>query len=193
LGKTEQIHLIEPLPSDVINGFPKLLADGGIKSSNATRQYNCLAWSAARIQKNWFEPQPTQAWEVWPKDVPNDYSLESFIILFEKLGYKRCSTTDISFEFFFKKVAIYADFGIYGQQQWEFTHVADQLHSGVWTSKLGPGIDIQHNTPNSLEGNTGEEYGRVYLILKKRCWPWDLLFRAFLEIRRFGRRRGRAV
>lgn len=41
------------------------------------------------------------------------------------------------FEFFYKKIAIYAEFGIYNKPMWEFTHVSDQLHSGAWTSKLG--------------------------------------------------------
>jgi hypothetical protein len=75
LGEIETIHLIEALPSEVEKGFPKLKADGGIKTSNATNQYNCIAWSLTRKQNNWFEPKPTEAWETWPADVPDDYSL----------------------------------------------------------------------------------------------------------------------
>src|SRR5690242_14209910 len=140
------------LPSEVEKGFPKLKSDGGRKTSEATPKCNCIAWSLRRTQKKWYEPKPTYPWEFWPKGVPDDYSLESFIILFEKLGYERCDKINFAYEFFYKKVAIYADFGIYGKQQWEFTHVSDQIDSGVWTSKLGKGIDIQHNTPSSLEG-----------------------------------------
>src|SRR6266700_4956547 len=170
------------LPSHLERGFPKLRADGGKKTSEATNECNCVGWSASRTRSKWFEPQPTQPWEYWPKGIPEDYSLDSFIRVFEIRGYKRCSTLDSSFEFLFKKVAIYAEFGIYGQPGWEFTHVADQLHSGAWTSKLGKDIDIQHNTPQSLEGNYGMEYGKIIQILKRRCWPWELIARICVRL-----------
>jgi hypothetical protein len=171
------------LPIHLEKGFPKLRLDGAKKTSEASIKYNCIAWSATRTKKNWFEPKPTAAWEIWPNGIPDDYSLDSFILIFEKRGYKRCTEKDTSFEFFYKKVAIYAAFGIYGQPQWEFTHVSDQLHSGAWTSKLGKDIDIQHNTPHSLAGDVGDEYGTIFKILKRRCWPWELLARVFFKIK----------
>ncbi len=172
------------LPSHLARRYPKLVADGGKKKSEADHQYNCLSWSAKRTKKYRFEPKPIEKWDRWPKDLRDDYSLESFIMLFENLGYHRCSLTDTGFELFYKKVVIYAQFGIYGDQRWEFTHVADEIHAGVWTSKLGPDEDIQHNTPQSLEGNCGDEYGKIYQVLKKRCWPWEILARVVVKIRR---------
>lgn len=172
------------LPAHLDKRFPKLKADGGTKTSEVDQNYNCLSWSARRARKYRFEPKPIEKWDRWPKDLPKDYSLESFILLFERRGYKRCINGDTKYEFFYKKVAIYAAFGIYGDQQWEFTHVADQLHSGAWTSKLGPDEDIQHNTPHSLEGDDGDEYGTIHQILKRRCWPWELLARLFFKVRR---------
>jgi len=177
LGGKRSIISLEMIPPDVDIGFPKLKLDGGKKTSEATNLYNCIAWSIERTQEKWFEPKPTNSWETWPDGIPNDYSLESFIMLFEKRGYKRCDVTDTGFEFFVKKVAIYAEFGIYGPSRWEFTHVADQLNCGLWTSKLGNGIDIFHNTPNSLEGNKGEEYGKIYMILRRQCFLKEILAR----------------
>ena len=44
------------------------------------------------------------------------------------------------------------------------THAARQLSSGFWTSKLGEAYDIQHGTPQSIEGGI---YGCVYCYMKK--------------------------
>jgi len=176
------------LPDHLARKFPKLKADGGDKTSEAAIQYNCLSWSAKRTKQYRFEPKPQEAWERWPEGLPDDYSLESFIMLFEQLGYKRLADIDSRFEFFYKKVAIYAAFGIYGEPRWEFTHVADQLHSGVWISKLGYEEDIQHNTPQSLEGNCGDEYGKILKILKKPCWPWELAVRVYFKLVSFLRK-----
>ncbi len=43
-------------------------------------------------------------------------------------------------------------------------HVARQLKEGMWTSKLGPDEDIEHNTLDALEG---ELYGAVTQVLKR--------------------------
>ena len=43
------------------------------------------------------------------------------------------------------------------------THAARQLPSGIWTSKLGRGEDIEH----LLRALEGEEYGRVVQVLRR--------------------------
>jgi hypothetical protein len=101
---------------------------------------------------------------------------------------KKCPTKDIGFEFFFKKIVIYADFGIYGHQRWEFTHVSDQLHSGAWTSKLGKGVNIRHESPELLAGNVSGEYGEIFQVLKKCCWPSELAARAYFKAVKFLKR-----
>jgi hypothetical protein len=47
----------------------------------------------------------------------------------------------------------------------ECTHAARQLSNGCWTSKLGKLNDIQHGTPESIEGT---EYGIVYCFMKRK-------------------------
>lgn len=172
----------EMIPPDINALFPKLRLDGGKKTSEATNKYNCIGWSVERTQTAWYEPKPINKWETWPSDVPDDYSLDSFIFLFERRGYRQSDTLDTSFNFFIKKVAIYAAFGIYGTQQWEFTHVSDQLNCGLWTSKLGKGIDIFHNTPNSLEGQQPDDYGKIYKILWRRCSMKEMLARLCCKV-----------
>ncbi len=43
-------------------------------------------------------------------------------------------------------------------------HAARQLPGGMWTSKLGQGIDIEH----MLEGLESELYGKVVKIMRRR-------------------------
>jgi hypothetical protein len=148
------------LPPELASQFPKLVADGACKTSEATRQYNCIAWSAARDKNRWWQPVIEEAWDYWPPGVPDDCSFESFVILFETLGYEKCDGHDL--EILYEKVVLYAD-------AMGFTHVASQLCSGAWTSKLGPLEDIRHNTLEALEGNYGYEYGHARQTLRKRC------------------------
>jgi len=162
------------LPPALVKKFPKLPADGATKSSDATEQYNCIAWSANRDKKQWWQPIKEEPWDYWPPGIPVDFSFESFVLLFEKRGYKKCAGSH--FEFFYKKVALYADQDV-------FTHVCDQLNSGEWWSKLAAYEDVKHNSLEALEGNTGNEYGKVEQILKKRCDLFDILARTFRKIK----------
>ena len=58
------------------------------------------------------------------------------------------------------KIAIYINPDTEG-----VTHVAKQTKSGIWTSKLGPYKDIEHNTLDSL---TGRDFGIVAIIMKRK-------------------------
>jgi hypothetical protein len=46
-----------------------------------------------------------------------------------------------------------------------FKHVARMQDTGVWTSKLGQGEDIDHDALGALEGSL---YGTVGMILQRR-------------------------
>ena len=171
-----------PLPSHLIRKFPKLLADGAKKTSEATRQYNCIAWSAARDELQWWDPEKYESWYYWPPNLPpKDYSFENFVRLFQDKGYKEC--TGSQFEFLYKKVAIYAIYGFYEKDKWGFSHVCDQLNSGAWTSKLGPDEDIKHNSLEALAGDVENEYGEIRVILKRHCGPFSILARVFYKIK----------
>ncbi len=74
----------------------------------------------------------------------------------ETLGYETCDNAEL--EAGFEKVAIYAHANRLP------THAAKQLPSGLWSSKIGRGEDIEHNTLESLAGRL---YGDVAQILKR--------------------------
>ncbi len=84
-----------------------------------------------------------------------DDNLPAFVAAFETLGYEPCA--DGALEGGFEKIAIYRSPS--GVQ-----HVARQLGTGRWTSKLGGLEDIEHDSPTELEG---VEYGRVVQYLRR--------------------------
>jgi hypothetical protein len=160
------------IPPDLAARFPKLEADGSKKTSDKDKQYNCIAWSAIRDTKHWWQPIKEEPYDYWPPDVPDDCSFESFIVLFEKLGYQKCEGHHL--EPGFEKVALYVSdepLNPNSTEGGDFTHVASQLPSGAWSSKLGAFEDIEHNSLNALEGNDANEYGRVRQIMKRRLFP----------------------
>ena len=76
--------------------------------------------------------------------------------MFKALGYQDCEL-DMSIESGVDKVALYGS-SLY------YTHAARQLPNGKWTSKLGKGEDIEHDTPNDVAGGV---YGEVVQIMKR--------------------------
>jgi hypothetical protein len=114
--------------------------------------YNCIAW-AANDTDHWWWPLPGA---YWPPDVPVDNTVDAFVAAFATLGYEPC--VDGELEAGMEKVALYVD--IAGLP----THMARQLPSGVWTSKLGDLHDIEHP---AVEEVCGRHYGRVERYLRR--------------------------
>ncbi len=134
--------------------FPRLnLANHRIVSP-LDEAYNCIAW-VMRDTSRWWDADPLGLY-YWPPDIPRIQTLDTYISLFERSGYTRCG--DAALEAGFEKVAIYA------LENGEFTHVARQLDTGEWTSKLGDWEDIQHSTLDVLECPS---YGHVVCILRR--------------------------
>jgi hypothetical protein len=118
--------------------------------------YNCIAWAAGKNDKWWWPiDDPCAFWPI-PIDPIDPVSLEQFIKAFESEGYLKCDTA--LFENGFEKVAIYVD------ASGEPTHAARQLPDGVWTSKMGKGEDIEHDTLQVVEGG---QYGTAKAFLKR--------------------------
>jgi hypothetical protein len=144
--------------------FPKLLAAGYEVESKKDPNYNCVAWSAKRDQKRWWEPGNEPGF-YWPEGIATDYSMESFTAVFQELGYVICD--DGRLEYGFEKVALYEIEG------WGFAHVSHQLPDGRWASKLGPDEDIEHN---SLEALESDDYGSPSVFLKRQNgWSHSIL------------------
>jgi hypothetical protein len=119
--------------------------------SPETAQYNCIAW-AAGISEEWWDPAKDYP---WPDDLPRDVSVETLVKLYEKLGFFVCEDAELEHDL--EKIAIYG-----APEEWE--HVARQLSSGKWTSKMGPDEDIEHDSPDDL---VGKAFGLVVRIMKR--------------------------
>lgn len=74
--------------------------------------------------------------------------------LFEHMGYAECASHVL--EGGYEKVALYC-------KDVEPQHVAWQLGSGSWTSKLGRFVDIEHE----LSALQGQQYGTVAHVMKR--------------------------
>jgi hypothetical protein len=137
------------------NTFPNLQYVRYEVQSPPSGDYNCIGWAACENDRFWWpHPSPTDGY--WPPGVPRIETLESFILAFQTLEYQ-ASRHDQP-ESGFDKVAIYI--GADGKP----LHMARQLESGAWTSKLGQNVDIEHE---SLQGLEGQKYGHVVQILKR--------------------------
>ena len=131
--------------------FPRLSPENHRQTSPASIIYNCIAWSAGDV-KHWWQPGI-----YWPVAVqPQDYGIGVLEELFKSLGYQDCEM-DFSLQTGFEKVALFG-YSLY------YTHAARQLPTGKWTSKLGKGEDIEHDTPHDVGGGV---YGEVVQIMKK--------------------------
>lgn len=133
--------------------FPRLKNTNFNISSPETVAYNCIAWAAGDTASWWWPDRLNQYY--WPAETPRNESIDSFIILFENLGYQVCESAE--YEAGFEKIAIFT------RSFNEVTHAARQLDSGDWTSKLGRSFDIQH----TLDGLTSTEYGSVSIVMRR--------------------------
>jgi hypothetical protein len=134
--------------------FPQLTAVNHRLVSPPSFDYNCVAWAAGDADHWW---QPGTHWPAGLSD--DDFSVGALAQAFNTLGYETC--TDGSLEPGNEKVALY---GIAGLD----THIARQLPNGQWTSKLGKGEDIEHDSPDDLAGGI---YGAVAGFMKRSMPP----------------------
>ena len=139
--------------------FPNLRTHKYEEKSKATPSYNCAAWAAGN-DRRWFEPSG-QSNHYWPANLPRGtyacYTRDAYAQMFINCGYAVCRSE--KYQFGYEKIAIYVDSGQM------FKHVARMKATGIWTSKLGSGVDIDHDRLGALVGAT---YGTVGLILRRR-------------------------
>ncbi len=110
--------------------FPGLAISGYGVTSEASTEYNCIAW-ARNNDTEWWDYSPTYR---WLDSVPRSPEVEALVALFVDSGYTVCNSDDK--EAGFDKVAIYTTL----EGLW--THATRQLDDGQWTSKLGAAEDI---------------------------------------------------
>ena len=132
--------------------FPNLKHQAFKITSPQDAGYNCIGW-ATRDDKNCWWPDPDY---YWPIPV-SESSEEHFIRAFQELGYAKCRTSRLRKGY--EKIAFYID------SDKNVTHAARQLPGGLWTSKLGEEYDIEHATP---EGLNGVAYGQASFYMKRK-------------------------
>jgi hypothetical protein len=137
--------------------FPNLAISGYRRRSDCTTRYNCLAWALGDDSK-WWEPDPYDLL-YWPPDIPRNYAVRNYIEVCKKHGYQRCR--DGKPEAGYEKLVIFTE-------RHEFRHIARQRENGIWTSKLGPLEDIDHNNIDAFDGSS---YGRPTIFLKRKINP----------------------
>jgi hypothetical protein len=131
--------------------FPGLRDSGYVVTSPEEIRYNCVAWAAGDEQQWWWPGEDSY----WPEGVAREETIAAFLAAFGELGFVSCE--DHLLEEGYEKIAIYAT------PDGVPTHVARQLPSGLWSSKLGQLQDIQHH----LEDLAGSLYGRCTHFLKR--------------------------
>ena len=133
---------------------PLLTPQNSRVTSEKTSRYNCVAWAAGDADR-WWWPSPDY---FWPEGLPLAATVKNFGAAFGLLGYEESDNADA--EDGVEKVAIYVS------EDGRVTHVARQLPSGAWTSKLGRLEDIEHENPD-LVGGPLPGYGTVARVLRR--------------------------
>ena len=137
------------------NEFPYLRNSVYRITSPNDDDYNCIAWAAKDETQPWWPDEDEETH--WPEGIDRKHTTDSFIAAFRTLGYEPC-TFNPDPEPGIEKVVIYVDHE--GKPQ----HMARQLETGVWTSKLGRAWDIEHPT---MQGVECSEYGRARYMLSR--------------------------
>ena len=146
--------------------FPRLRTQPYRVTSPAGADYNCIAWALGESD-GWWSPVEDPEHE-WPADLPTvgnsaaQLMVSDLRVVFEHFGFTPCSDGELVDGL--EKIALYASDG-------EFRHVARQLPSGRWTSKLGGDRDIEHSL-DGIEGTDGIDasyhYGFVVEFMERR-------------------------
>lgn len=140
----------------ILGWFPKLKDDKNFKiTSPYNPDYNCISWALGNSDLWTWPNTPDERDEcmTWENRLGYSENIKTFIEYFETQGYKICNAEEQAEG----TVVLYA----VGN---DCKHAARKLSNGFWTSKLGPWHDIQHSSPQSLEG---ELYGKVFCYMKK--------------------------
>lgn len=134
--------------------FPNSANEPFLVTSPETWDYNCIAWAFGDSER-WYWPTEHPK-HYWPPNIRRELDIESFIELYQLIGYKICDNADI--EVGMEKIAVFTF------PNGEPTHAAKQLLNGNWTSKMGPWHDVEH-TLNSLCNSPG--YGNVAVLMSR--------------------------
>jgi hypothetical protein len=150
--------------------MPHLQSSDHAITSAPDDEFNCVAWLERDFKHFWA---PKYHWPDLPRP-SNDEDLECFLTLFRRWGYQDCDGPE--YEPGWLKIAIYAEDG-------RFYHVAKQLRTGAWSSKVGVGHDLRHVSLDALNDSVFFNYTRASLFMKRAddgSDPMDLEEKGYL-------------
>jgi hypothetical protein len=137
--------------------FPNLNWNTFVEKSKPTLEYNCFAFAVNDTSQRWWPGVDGDYWPSEAEGVPQEGTLEAFIAAYGIRGYVVCDSETP--EKGFEKIALYSNPATRTP-----SHAAHQLPDGRWESKLGSGIDIEHDSLDDLAGPT---YGKAVCFLKR--------------------------
>ena len=120
-------------------------------TSDATPEYNCVAWAVGENERWWEAGMMPDSY--WPAEALNTNDLRGWMEAFRSEGFE--VSADSAHEVGFEKIAIYLQGGVP-------THAARQLPNGRWTSKIGGLEDVEHD----LSGL--RDYGDPLLFMRRQ-------------------------
>ena len=145
--------MVDPLV--LAQAFPNLPGAYRI-TSRPSPVPNCIGWALHDKNQFWTPEASRIRGYYWPPGVAREWTLESVSEIFRLHQYVECESAEHDPDS--EKIAIYADAS--GEPQ----HVARQLSTGAWTSKLGTEDDIEHD---SLEALAGGDFGSVVKVMRR--------------------------
>ncbi len=145
MGKKRTNHLS-------LSQFPNSYIEPFSITSPETPQYNCVAW-ALDDSEHWWEADEDYQ---WLNNIDFDNTLSTMQAFFKHFDYEPIDKPNMRNGI--EKIALFSNDGI------NCSHVAKQLLSKKWTSKLGVSHDVIH-TLMAMENGI---YGDVVMILQKK-------------------------
>lgn len=139
----------------LLRHFPRLRRGLYRRTSRYDSNYNCFAWAAGETHRRWDPTRARTARNYWPTE-SRCTQLCDAIEAFEAIGFQPVDTAICNANR--QTITLYAADG-------HLTHAARLLANGTWTSKLGDGIDIEHDTLEALGGGL---YGEPWVMLERR-------------------------
>lgn len=128
-------------------------------TSPTTDDYNCISWALGETHRRW-DPLGLLP-DHWPAGLARNDQLETIEAALRLEGFESCA--DDALEDGMEKVALFADGA-------HFTHVARQLPSGRWTSKLGDYCDIEHELEDLVRIRSASaefRYGEIVAFMRR--------------------------
>ena len=134
------------------------------KTSDASDHYNCFAYVAGDLRRPWCPLPVLPRGVYWPVPVQleEEDTIWPVFAGYETIGFECCA--DGKYEAGFEKIAIYVN------EKDAPTHVAIQRDNGLWQSKLGSEVDVEHAL-ESLESSDEfgpTDYGKAKYFMKRK-------------------------